>query len=445
MIPIVSNRDSVDAVSNSSSGKSHDNNNYNDDNNNINNINKNNDNDYYDTKENKNNNLACKGNKIKEKKNSFHSSSNHDNDNKKENDNINNNNNNNNKINSNNNNGNNNDNKNENENINNNKKNNNNNNNNNKNNSNNDNNSNNNNKNNSNNIDISCSNKRIDIDFNTKPDDDNTLSEGEIFEININDNINKKNNQSNSTKNNGIVNKKLMNTEKLPISNNLMSSPKKPSAGMGISRYDALKYCIEFVSIMEGGDENLINILPCSYLLPQENNERNKEKGKGKEEGKGKEKEKEKDLDETDRGGREISGPRSLSELEKMENISKKDINNDFTIGRSRGNDYNINDLSISKNHAIISYYNNVGFLLRDLGSKHGTFIDNKRIGVKNEIEKGKKILSGRTNNGILLVDGMILQFGRVICRIFKKKQSAVISKGLVSMRVQLKMIIMIV
>ena len=441
MTPIVSNRDSVDAVSNSSSGKSHDNNNYNDDNNNINNINKNNDNDYYDTTENKNNNLTCKGNKIKEKKNSFHSSSNHDNDNKKENDNINNNNSNN-KINSNNNNSNNNDNKNENENINNNKKNNNNNNNNN---SNNDNNSNNNNKNNSNNIDISCSNKRIDIDFNTKPDDDNTLSEGEIFEININDNINKKNNQSNSIKNNGIVKKKLMNTEKLPISNNLMSSPKKPSAGMGISRYDALKYCIEFVSIMEGGDENLINILPCSYLLPQDNNERNKEKGKGKEEGKGKEKEKEKDLDETDRGGRESSGPRSLSELEKMENISKKDINNDFTIGRSRGNDYNINDLSISKNHAIISYYNNVGFLLRDLGSKHGTFIDNKRIGVKNEIEKGKKILSGRTNNGILLVDGMILQFGRVICRIFKKKQSAVISKGLVSMRVQLKMIIMIV
>ena len=137
-----------------------------------------------------------------------------------------------------------------------------------------------------------------------------------------------------------------------------------------------------------------------------------------------------------------------------------------------------LDDLSISKKHSVISYYNNVGFVMRDTGSKHGTFIDNKRLGVtssdkggngekggqnderkkeeKNERrddrikgESGRK--GGETetnvenavseknekyekyeknNNGVLLSDGMTVQIGRVICRVYKIKQSSIISSG---------------
>jgi pSer/pThr/pTyr-binding forkhead associated (FHA) protein len=53
----------------------------------------------------------------------------------------------------------------------------------------------------------------------------------------------------------------------------------------------------------------------------------------------------------------------------------------DLTIGRSRDNHVTFDDLSISKQHAVISYFEGIGGLfLRDLGSKHGTFVDGKQI-----------------------------------------------------------------
>ena len=185
-----------------------------------------------------------------------------------------------------------------------------------------------------------------------------------------------------------------------------------------ISRYDASKYYIEVFSVIEGGNESLVG-QTCACLMSA-----------------------------TDR-----------SSEEQIPNNNIKDhsgtgtgtgigtgasINDDITIGRSRGSDFSLDDLSISKKHAVLSYFTNVGFILRDLGSKHGTTVDGKRIGVRDDGSKSgsekvsksvsksgnKSTTASRTNNGLLLTDGMIIQFGRVACRFYKKRQSAVLSSG---------------
>ena len=53
----------------------------------------------------------------------------------------------------------------------------------------------------------------------------------------------------------------------------------------------------------------------------------------------------------------------------------------DIIIGRSRSNTINISDLSLSKHHCKLSYIpEKQGFLVTDQGSKHGSFLEGKRL-----------------------------------------------------------------
>jgi pSer/pThr/pTyr-binding forkhead associated (FHA) protein len=57
--------------------------------------------------------------------------------------------------------------------------------------------------------------------------------------------------------------------------------------------------------------------------------------------------------------------------------LSKTSVN---TIGRSRKNYIHISDESISKNHAVLRRLNDFQFQIEDLGSKHGTYVNNKKV-----------------------------------------------------------------
>jgi hypothetical protein len=52
----------------------------------------------------------------------------------------------------------------------------------------------------------------------------------------------------------------------------------------------------------------------------------------------------------------------------------------DITVGRSSGNNIVIPDLSISKEHATMTFIPNCGLMICDIGSKHGTFINNIKL-----------------------------------------------------------------
>ena len=91
----------------------------------------------------------------------------------------------------------------------------------------------------------------------------------------------------------------------------------------------------------------------------------------------------------------------------------------DITIGRSRGNTIVLSDLSVSKNHAIISYFQDNGFFIRDLSSKHGSFLNGERVGPEHGVASMDSVYK--------LVEGVILKFGRVQCRVIKNKQDRVI------------------
>eukprot|EP01038_Epipyxis_sp_PR26KG_P007660 gene7660-10424_t len=92
----------------------------------------------------------------------------------------------------------------------------------------------------------------------------------------------------------------------------------------------------------------------------------------------------------------------------------------DLMIGRSRSNHICLSDLSVSKNHAVISYFEDIGFLLRDLGSKHGTFINNSTLHVSDGCV--------HSDSPLFLSEGCILRFGRVHCKVFRRKQDSVLS-----------------
>jgi hypothetical protein len=94
---------------------------------------------------------------------------------------------------------------------------------------------------------------------------------------------------------------------------------------------------------------------------------------------------------------------------------------NDVTIGRSRDNKIILGDQTVGKHHAIISYFENVGFLVREeKPSKHGTFVNGVKI----------TIADGSLQGGLILVHGTSLKFGKVVCKLLRKQQESVISKG---------------
>lgn len=104
----------------------------------------------------------------------------------------------------------------------------------------------------------------------------------------------------------------------------------------------------------------------------------------------------------------------------------------DIYIGRSSSNDICLSDLSVSKVHASISYYDGDGFYLKDENSKHGTFFNSKKLKFNDNNTQG---------NLFRLVDGNIIRFGRIICVITYKLQQ---TKTMISNSIQTKNIIQI-
>ena len=81
-------------------------------------------------------------------------------------------------------------------------------------------------------------------------------------------------------------------------------------------------------------------------------------------------------------------GPRTLKEM-----VLPKGT--EFTIGRSPDNTLQLDNLAVSRFHALISHEGSP-FYLMDLGSKNGTRLNSKRISQKASLKKGDKIGIGK-------------------------------------------------
>ncbi|MDJ0597454.1 MAG: adenylate/guanylate cyclase domain-containing protein [Crocosphaera sp.] len=71
---------------------------------------------------------------------------------------------------------------------------------------------------------------------------------------------------------------------------------------------------------------------------------------------------------------------------------------NYWTIGRGRDNDFAIGDHCISRNHAILQSTETGDFLLIDLGSRNGTFVNDRRVGIPVTLHSGDKVTFGKTD-----------------------------------------------
>lgn len=90
-------------------------------------------------------------------------------------------------------------------------------------------------------------------------------------------------------------------------------------------------------------------------------------------------------------------------------------------IGRSSTATIQINDISISKTHAALVFKPRQGLMLSDLGSKHGTFVNNKKL---------QPLSTDRDDPDLLVAlhPDMHVRFGRVKCVIRIEKTQAVLS-----------------
>ena len=68
-----------------------------------------------------------------------------------------------------------------------------------------------------------------------------------------------------------------------------------------------------------------------------------------------------------------------------------------WTIGRGRDNDFAIGDHCISRNHAILQSTETGDFLLIDLGSRNGTFVNDRRVSIPVTLQSGDKVTFGKT------------------------------------------------
>lgn len=73
---------------------------------------------------------------------------------------------------------------------------------------------------------------------------------------------------------------------------------------------------------------------------------------------------------------------------------SYETCNDDITIGRSAGNDIRVDNLSVSGNHARVRKVMNT-YLIEDLGSTNGTFVNEKRI-ERYELIDGDRVIIGK-------------------------------------------------
>ncbi len=65
------------------------------------------------------------------------------------------------------------------------------------------------------------------------------------------------------------------------------------------------------------------------------------------------------------------------------------------TIGRSPDNDIFLDDVTVSRKHAVLSQNGNE-FLIEDLGSLNGTFVNRRRIESPTRLESGDEVQIGK-------------------------------------------------
>ena len=103
-----------------------------------------------------------------------------------------------------------------------------------------------------------------------------------------------------------------------------------------------------------------------------------------------------------------------------------------ISIGRSKDNDIVIDDLSVSRKHAILEKDETGKFYITDLNSSNGTFVNNVRITEKTAITTNDHILLGKTTlvietpqdfQGTVRVDASMLQE--------KLKEEATVQEGI--------------
>lgn len=78
-----------------------------------------------------------------------------------------------------------------------------------------------------------------------------------------------------------------------------------------------------------------------------------------------------------------------------------------YVIGRE-GADVVLNDDKISRKHAEIGLYGPGAYVLRDLASTNGTWINDRRVGEKSKLENGNLIRVGDTLIRFTCVEGSI-------------------------------------
>lgn len=88
--------------------------------------------------------------------------------------------------------------------------------------------------------------------------------------------------------------------------------------------------------------------------------------------------------------GMAISGSRETSDVAAL-----LEVKSEITIGRSKDADIILPQLTITRHHAAIRKTDKGGYMIRDLGSKNGTFVNGKRITEETPLSEHDDILIG--------------------------------------------------
>lgn len=80
-----------------------------------------------------------------------------------------------------------------------------------------------------------------------------------------------------------------------------------------------------------------------------------------------------------------------------QKNARECEIRGMATLGRSAKNEIRLNDPAVSHKHAMIFWDESRGYVIRDLGSSNGTFVNGQKIEQEQILRKGDKITLGMT------------------------------------------------
>ena len=214
-----------------------------------------------------------------------------------------------------------------------------------------------------------------------------SLAEKPSSSNNNNSSSSSNNNSSSSNSNNNNILPQTVPDQNMPVENDTTVT--------AMARIDAEKMIFEVVSVTEGGDTALLH--STFHCLASVNRKAATVAAVAA-------------ANNSDTSN--IAGPSHQNPIVQQ---GQWDVSEDLTVGRSRGNDACLPDLSVSKQHAVLSYFHNVGLVVRDCGSKHGTFVD------------GVLVKHGQSP---LVIEGTQLRFGRICCEVKRLRQAAVLTSS---------------